>query len=347
MNFPTKWMKLYSPHPSYNTVLGTEDPVSATEMTLDGTDKHRLKMDLPSNFPSFMTNKDRLDYSIKEAEKMVKDYFDKGNGKGINIYNPRKGYFENSKIDYNSYTGKYSFENEIPFKDTLMFDLLKYRQKKQTYIKGMTYDTMTGRTEVEAETLNFSFREIGQRAYPADNNAYINYLRETPPSYKREYFGEYVEPETPYGLSPVMRYVQERKALDPFLYPSAPKNKRAELRKNLTVIIKSRARPIRNIPKNEQMAIETLREMISEAEFRKYMAHGFILVKSKSGYVYQIFRNQAHTKVWKNGQLIKEVCVRIKDSKIPPTDNVIAFKILIEGSEEEFEKLGNVYKMAA
>lgn len=115
---------------------------------------------------------------------------------------------------------------------------------------------------------------------------------------------------------------------------------------NLTIIVKSRADVITNAPKNEQHAIETLREMITETAFRKYIAYGFILVKSKSDKTYQVFRNKAHTKVWKNGKLIEEVCVRIADCKIPPTDNVIAFKTLIEINENEFRKLGNVYNMA-
>lgn len=120
-----------------------------------------------------------------------------------------------------------------------------------------------------------------------------------------------------------------------------------KLKNNMTIIVHSRARPFRIAEKNEMTAIETLREMITEADFRKYMAHGFILVKGESGRVYQIFRSRAHTIVWEKGEIVEEVCVRIKDRKIPPTDNVIAFKILIETSENEFKKLGNVYNMAA
>jgi len=117
-----------------------------------------------------------------------------------------------------------------------------------------------------------------------------------------------------------------------------------KIKSNLTIIIKSRAEPIYNVPLSERVAIDTLREMITESEFRKYATHGFILVKGNSGNVYQIFRNRAHTKVWKDGQLIKEICVRIS-IKVPPTDNVIAFKTMIETDEDEFERIGNVYPM--
>jgi len=114
---------------------------------------------------------------------------------------------------------------------------------------------------------------------------------------------------------------------------------------NLTIHVKSRARPIVGISAEETKAIDTLREMITEADFRKYIIHGFILVKGRSGRIYQIFRNRNHTIVWEKGIIIEEVCVRIKDTKIPPTDSLIAFKILIETSEDEFRKLGNVYNM--
>ena len=117
------------------------------------------------------------------------------------------------------------------------------------------------------------------------------------------------------------------------------------LKNNLTIIVRSRADFFHNVPRNEWRAIETLREMISETEFRKYMKYGFILVKGASGCVYQVFRRGNHTKVWFNGELLEEVCAYISDRDIPPTDKVIAFKAIIEAEEEEFKKLGNVYNM--
>ncbi len=113
----------------------------------------------------------------------------------------------------------------------------------------------------------------------------------------------------------------------------------------LTIHVKTRARPFRDMSSSEITAVETLREMITEKEYRKYIKYGFILVSDGKGNVYQIFRNGAHTSVWNNGKVIKEVCVRIKDRKIPPTDNLIAFKTIIETDPTEFEKMGNVYKM--
>lgn len=120
-----------------------------------------------------------------------------------------------------------------------------------------------------------------------------------------------------------------------------------KLKANLVIAVKTRSQEIPLSHPAEKIALETLREVISEAEFRKYLRYGFILVKGQSGDIFQIFRNRSHTKVWRNGKVIEEVCVRIREVNVPPTDNVIAFRQIIQTSEIEFKKLGNVYKMAA
>lgn len=109
--------------------------------------------------------------------------------------------------------------------------------------------------------------------------------------------------------------------------------------------VKSRARTISNVSENEQIALDTLREMITEKEFRQYLKYGFISVQGNSKNIYQIFRNEHHIKVWKNGKLIEEICICLTDFKIPLTDKIIAFKIMIESDEKEFHKFGNVYPM--
>lgn len=122
--------------------------------------------------------------------------------------------------------------------------------------------------------------------------------------------------------------------------------KRRKIRNNLIVKRRHRGDPFDRVRENERTALETLREMITEKEFRKYLRYGFVLVPGESGAVYQIFRHQQHTKVWKDGKLVEEVCVRIRDGSVPSTDNVIAFATMIRTDEEEFKKMGNVYKMA-
>ena len=130
-------------------------------------------------------------------------------------------------------------------------------------------------------------------------------------------------------------YIAEEKPID---------KKRREIRDQLTIIVKSRVQEFGNVPENEKVAMQTLRDMITEAEFRKYVKYGFISVYGKSGKVYQVFRNQWHTKVFFQGELVEEICVRLKGD-VPPTDNVIAFKTMIEADEESFASLGNRYNM--
>ena len=128
---------------------------------------------------------------------------------------------------------------------------------------------------------------------------------------------------------------------------SAVPTKRAKLRMNLVPVIRSRANPV-IAAGNESVALETLHQIVTETEFRKYLKYGFVLVKGASGATYQIFRNKSHTRVFVGGKLVEEICVRIKDAAVPPTDNVIAFLTMISaGDEEAFKKCGNVYRMAA
>ena len=116
---------------------------------------------------------------------------------------------------------------------------------------------------------------------------------------------------------------------------------------NLCIITPTRGKLIaKNIKASEKTALETLRDMITEKEFRNYLRYGFIVVKGSSGRLYQVFRDNLHTKVWEQGILVEEVCVRIKlDTAVPDSDNVIAFKTMIETDENLFKSLGNVYKM--
>lgn len=120
---------------------------------------------------------------------------------------------------------------------------------------------------------------------------------------------------------------------------------RRTVRANLVIRMNGRNDPARADSDREALAQETLREMVSEDNFRKYVKYGFINVRGRSGDVYQVFRDRWHTKVWRRGKLVSEVCVRLRSSKVPPTDNVIAFMSMICADEQAFLKAGNVYRM--
>ena len=126
--------------------------------------------------------------------------------------------------------------------------------------------------------------------------------------------------------------------------------KRSNIRSKLTPVVKVRSEAIRGSTPEECLAMETLREAVSEDEFKKYLRYGFVLVHGRSGATYQVFRNRSHVKVWVGGKLIEEICVYLKavDGKAAPaTDKVVAFKTMIEADEEAFKAMGNRYRMAA
>jgi len=111
------------------------------------------------------------------------------------------------------------------------------------------------------------------------------------------------------------------------------------------VHVKSRAAPVGHVTGSEVFALESLREMLTEREYRKYLVYGFILVAAPSGRVYQVHRNRHYISVRDNGVEVEKICVYIPDMSIPPTDKLVAFKTMIETDEERFKALGNVYKM--
>jgi len=120
---------------------------------------------------------------------------------------------------------------------------------------------------------------------------------------------------------------------------------RRTVRANLVIRIGGRKIPERSQSDREIVAQETLREMVSEDNFRKYVKYGFVNVRGRSGDVYQVFKDRWHTKVWRRGKLVSEVCVRLRDRRIPPTDNVIALMSMIWADEQGFLKAGNVYRL--
>jgi len=133
---------------------------------------------------------------------------------------------------------------------------------------------------------------------------------------------------------------------------SEPRNLREVIRttmkSNLTIRVKERRSDgwRRDGGETEELSLCTLREMITEEEFKRYLKYGFVTVRGQSGDVYQVFRSNHHTKVWRGNKVVEEVCIRISSEVgVPPTDNVIAFMTMISADEEAFKKAGNRYKM--
>jgi hypothetical protein len=115
---------------------------------------------------------------------------------------------------------------------------------------------------------------------------------------------------------------------------------------NLSIIVRSRGEFYQSYSKNEWKALSTLRDMISESDFRRFLKFGFITVRGSTGKIYQIFRRNFHIKVWDKNKVVCEICSYIRDDKIPLTDKLIAFKTIIEADENSIYKMGNVYSKA-
>jgi hypothetical protein len=91
-------------------------------------------------------------------------------------------------------------------------------------------------------------------------------------------------------------------------------------------------------------ARETLRDMISESEWRRYVTNGFIMVRGQSKKWYQIFSNRSQRiRVFENGIQVKVLCIHSAD-ECPATDHVINMKILAEIDEAALWKSANQYE---
>ena len=97
------------------------------------------------------------------------------------------------------------------------------------------------------------------------------------------------------------------------------------------------------LSESEIKARNSLRDMITEADWRKYITNGFVIAKGKSGKFYQIFKDQRKVRVYEHGNFINEICIHT-DAVCPPTDHVINIKLLVEYQEDHLWKNGNIYK---
>jgi len=66
------------------------------------------------------------------------------------------------------------------------------------------------------------------------------------------------------------------------------------------LLIRGRSRHLalpRYVTPQEAKARETLRDLISEREYRRYLTNGFVIIQAVSGKCYQVFNDQRHIKV--------------------------------------------------
>lgn len=105
----------------------------------------------------------------------------------------------------------------------------------------------------------------------------------------------------------------------------------------------SRRRPVKSASAiNEIRARQTLKRLIGESRFHRYISDGFLSVKAKSGRVYQIFAGTRMTNVYQQGKMIERLCVELLGN-YPPTDALIMRYLLILDDEAAFRTQCNVH----
>ena len=94
-------------------------------------------------------------------------------------------------------------------------------------------------------------------------------------------------------------------------------------------------------------ATELLREVLSEAERRQLAETRFLMVPSPSvaSRVYRIPAMGGMVEVYDSGKLSSRLCVQPAE-RLPAADMVVVHKVMIEGSEGEYQRTANVVRLA-
>jgi hypothetical protein len=126
-----------------------------------------------------------------------------------------------------------------------------------------------------------------------------------------------------------------------FVWDSIPNKKallKEKIRQNLLIRTVSRSLN-RAVSPEEQRARDSLRDLISEQDWRRYVTNGFIMVKGYDCW-YQIF-NEGNIKVYRKGKHTHSICIHT-DQSCPPTDHVLNMKLLVEIDEAQIWRGGNI-----
>lgn len=87
----------------------------------------------------------------------------------------------------------------------------------------------------------------------------------------------------------------------------------------------------------EERARQTVRRIIGEQAYKKFIRDGFITVVPKSGLTYRIFPGHGMTEVYDRGIMVDKLCV-VLQGNFPPTDSLLMRYLLILNDEGEFSK---------
>lgn len=97
-----------------------------------------------------------------------------------------------------------------------------------------------------------------------------------------------------------------------------------------------------HVTQPEMVALQMMKSMLNEEEWKRYLKYGFVVVHGKSGLYYQVVRNQDHVRVYRQGKKIAELCIYVPG--VPPTDQVVAKKVMLECSEMDVWHKANIWQ---
>lgn len=91
----------------------------------------------------------------------------------------------------------------------------------------------------------------------------------------------------------------------------------------------------------EERARDTLRRVVGDDQYRRFLKHGFVSLKAKSGRVYCVYPGHQQTLVYQGGRMIEILCVVLR-GQFPPTDVLITRYLMLLNDEAGFRKIANV-----
>lgn len=95
----------------------------------------------------------------------------------------------------------------------------------------------------------------------------------------------------------------------------------------------------------EMLALQLLRKMVTQEDFRRYLKSGRLNVRGDSGLVYEIVRERGATgrgiTVWDKGEKLAGLCIHLK-TQAPPTDHVVAKMLIVQHDEPDIWSKSNI-----
>ena len=96
----------------------------------------------------------------------------------------------------------------------------------------------------------------------------------------------------------------------------------------------------------ELRARQTLRKVLGDDGFQRFLRNGFVSVRANSGKVYQIYPGHGMTIVYDRGTPVEKLCVILRGD-FTPTDSLITRYVMILHDEASFRVLANVFSAPA